>query len=106
MNDWILIQSLVVAVSAGTPIVLAGTGAILTQRSGVLNLGVEGMMLIGAVTGFWATTATSSPVAGLVVGMLAAAAFSLIHGVLAVSLRANQIVIGVALVILGSGLSS
>ena len=106
MNDWILIQSLVVAVSAGTPIVLAGTGAILTQRSGVLNLGVEGMMLIGAVTGFWATTSTSSPVAGLVVGMLAAAAFSLIHGVLAISLRANQIVTGVALVILGSGLSS
>ena len=106
MNDWVLIQSLVVAVSSGTPVVLAGTGAILTQRSGVLDLGVEGTMLIGAVTGFWVTTNTGSPFAGLVVAVLAAAAFSMIQGVLAVSLRANQVVVGVALVILGSGLSS
>lgn len=106
MNDWILIQSLVVAVSSGTPVVLAGTGAILTQRSGVLDLGVEGTMLIGAVTGFWVTTSTNSPALGLLVAVLAAAAFSMIQGVLAVSLRANQVVVGVALVILGSGLSS
>ena len=106
MNDWVLIQSLVVAVSTGTPVVLAGSGAILTQRSGVLDLGVEGTMLIGAVTGFWVTTSTDSPVAGLVVAVLAAAVFSMIQGVLAVSLRANQVVVGVALVILGSGLSS
>ncbi len=106
MNDWVLIQSLVVAVSTGTPVVLAGSGAILTQRSGVLDLGVEGTMLIGAVSGFWVTTSTGSPVAGLVVAVLAAAVFSMIQGVLAVSLRANQVVVGVALVILGSGLSS
>lgn len=106
MNDWVLIQSLVVAVSTGTPVVLAGSGAILTQRSGVLDLGVEGTMLIGAVTGFWVTTATDSPFAGLVVAVLAAAVFSMIQGVLAVSLRANQVVVGVALVIFGSGLSS
>ena len=106
MNDWVLIQSLVVAVSSGTPVVLAGTGAILTQRSGVLDLGVEGTMLIGAVTGFWVTTSTNSPFAGLVAAVLAAAAFSMIQGVLAISLRANQVVVGVALVILGSGLSS
>lgn len=106
MNDWVLIQSLVVAVSTGTPVVLAGSGAILTQRSGVLDLGVEGTMLIGAVSGFWVTTSTGSPFAGLVVAVLAAAVFSMIQGVLAVSLRANQVVVGVALVILGSGLSS
>ena len=106
MNDWVLIQSLVVAVSTGTPVVLAGSGAILTQRSGVLDLGVEGTMLIGAVSGFWVTTSTNSPILGLLVAVLAAAAFSMIQGVLAVSLRANQVVVGVALVILGSGLSS
>ena len=106
MNDWVLIQSLVVAVSTGTPVVLAGSGAILTQRSGVLDLGVEGTMLIGAVSGFWVTTSTNSPILGLLVAVLAAAAFSMVQGVLAVSLRANQVVVGVALVILGSGLSS
>ena len=106
MNNWILIQSLVVAVSAGTPLVLAGTGEVLTERSGVLNLGVEGMMLIGAVTGFWATSASSSPVVGLLVGAVSAAAFSTIHAVLAISMRVNQIVTGVGLVVLGTGISS
>ena len=105
MNDAILIQSIAVAIVAGTPLVLAGTGEILTQRSGILNLGVEGMMLMGAVTGFWATTEVGNPWVGLVVGMAAGSATGLIHGVLAVRLHANQIVTGIGLVIFGTGIS-
>ena len=105
MNDTILIQSIAVAIVAGTPLVLAGTGEILAQRSGVLNLGVEGMMLMGAVTGFWATTETASPWAGLTLAMAAGALTAMIHGVLAIGLRANQIVCGIGLVILGTGAS-
>jgi simple sugar transport system permease protein len=105
MNDSVLIQSTVVAITAGTPIVLAGTGEILTQRSGIMNLGVEGMMLIGAVTGFWATTATGSAWFGLAVAIVCGMAFALIHGALAIHLHANQIVSGIGLVILGTGLS-
>lgn len=105
MNDTVLIQSMVVAITAGTPLVLAGTGEILTQRSGIVNLGVEGMMLMGAVTGFWATTATGSAWLGIAVAMLAGMATALIHGVLTIHLYANQIVSGIGIVIFGSGLS-
>ena len=105
MNDTILIQSIAVAIVTGTPLVLAGTGEILTQRSGILNLGVEGMMLMGAVTGFWATTEVGNPWVGLVCGMAAGAATGLIHGVLAIRFHANQIVTGIGLVIFGTGVS-
>jgi simple sugar transport system permease protein len=105
VNDAILIQSMVVAITAGTPLVLAGTGELLSQRSGILNLGVEGVMLMGAVTGFWATTVTGNAWLGLAVAMLVGAATSLVHGALAVGLYANQIVTGIAVVILGTGLS-
>jgi len=106
MNDAILLQSIVVAIVAGTPIVLAGTGELLTQRSGIMNLGVEGMMLVGGVVGFFATTETGSPVAGLAAGILAGAMFSLVHAFLSVTMQANQIVTGIGMVILGTGLSS
>ncbi len=105
MNDSILIQSVAAAVVAGTPLVLAGTGEILTQRSGILNLGVEGMMLMGAVTGFWMTTEAGSPWAGLAVAMVAGSLTAMIHGVLAIRFHANQIVTGIGLVILGTGIS-
>jgi simple sugar transport system permease protein len=105
VNDTILIQSLVVAITAGTPLVLAGTGELLSQRSGVMNLGVEGMMLMGAVTGFWVTTVTGNAWVGLAAAALAGAATSLIHGVLAIQLYSNQIVSGIGIVILGTGLS-
>ncbi|GMQ94747.1 MAG: ABC transporter permease [Acidimicrobiia bacterium] len=105
MNDAIIIQAISIAIVAGTPLVLAGTGEVLTQRSGVLNLGVEGMMLMGAVSGFWATTATGNPWIGLVVGMIAGLLTALIHGFLAIRLNANQIVTGIGVVIFGAGLS-
>lgn len=105
MNDSVLIQSMVVAITAGTPVVLAGAGETLTQRSGIMNLGLEGMMLMGAVTGFWATTATGSAWVGLLVAIVCGMAMALLHGVLAIHLHANQIVSGIGLVILGTGLS-
>lgn len=106
MNDAILIQSIAVAIVTGTPIVLAGTGELLTQRSGIMNLGVEGMMLVGGVVGFFATTETGSPLAGLAAGIVAGALFSLIHAFLAIKMQANQIVTGIGMVILGTGLSA
>lgn len=105
MHEAILIQSIAAAIVAGTPLVLAGTGELLTQRSGILNLGVEGMMLMGAVSSFWATTETSNVWVGLLVGLVAGMLTSMIHAVLAIGFRANQIVTGIGLVILGSGLS-
>ena len=105
MNDTVLILSLVTAITTGTPLLYAALGETLAERSGVMNLGVEGMMLVGAVTGFWVTSDTGSLIAGMIVGGLAAAALAVIHAVLAISLGINQIISGLALVIIGMGLS-
>jgi simple sugar transport system permease protein len=101
------------AIAYGTPLLFAALGELLAERSGVLNLGVEGMMLVGAVSGFWAVQTVQGPswmslLAGVVVAAIAAAATSLIHAVLTISLRASQIVSGLALTIFAgaSGLSS
>ena len=94
------------AVNAGTPIMLASVGEVIAERSGVLNLGLEGMMMIGALSGFAASKALGNPWLGLAVAALATALFSLIHAILTVGLRANQIVSGLALAILGTGLAS
>ena len=93
------------AVTAGTPILFAALGEILAERVGVLNLGVEGMMLVGAVSGFLATVSTGSPWAGIVAALVAGALVALIHAVLSIGLRANQVVSGLALTIFGTGLS-
>ncbi len=106
MNDTVFILSIVAAIASGTTLVLVSVGEILTERSGVMNLGIEGMLLIGAVTGFWAASGTDNPWLGLFVAVLMGMVFSLIHAVLAVSFRVNQIVSGLGLFILGSGLSA
>lgn len=113
MNDSLLVVILASAVAYGTPLLYASLGELLAERSGVLNLGVEGMMLVGAVMGFWSvqTLGGSSEVAlllALVVAMIAGSAIALIHAFLVVTLRANQIVSGLALTIFGgaAGLSS
>ena len=93
------------AVIAGTPILLAALGELVTERAGILNLGVEGMMLIGAVCGFMATIITGNSWLGLLAAMLAGGAMGLIHAVLSVSLRADQTVSGLALSLFGAGLS-
>lgn len=106
MNDTVLVLSIASALVAGTPILLAALGEIVTERAGVMNLGVEGMMLVGAVAAFWCGVHTGSLTLSLVVGGLAGAALSLIHAVLAITLRVNQTVSGLSLVIVGSGLSA
>ena len=98
---------LVGTLGAATPLVLAGLGELITERSGVMNLGVEGMMLIGAIAGFATAVGNDGSVplgllAGVGAGVLAASAFA----VLALSLAANQAACGLALTIFGVGLSA
>lgn len=100
-----IISILAAAVTAGTPLLYAALGEIITERAGVLNLGVEGMMLAGAVTGFMITVSTGNPWLGALVAILAGGAIALIHAVLCVTLQANQVVSGLALTIFGTGLS-
>jgi simple sugar transport system permease protein len=92
--------------AAGTPLVLAGVGELVTERSGVLNLGVEGMMLVGAVAAFIVAATTGAPWLGVSAGMLAGAALSLVFAVLTLTLMANQVAAGLALSLFGVGLSA
>lgn len=94
------------AVTAGTPLLFATLGEIITEKVGQLNLGVEGMMLIGAVMGFSAALSTGNPVLGILTGMIAGACGALIFAFLTITLRANQIVSGLSLTIFGTGFSS
>ena len=108
MNNSVLVVVLASAVTYGTPLLYSALGELLAERSGVLNLGVEGMMLVGAVMGFWAVQRTGSLSAAIVVAAVAGASMALIHAFLVVTLRANQIVSGLALTIFAGsqGLSS
>lgn len=101
----LLVSILAAAITAGTPILYAALGELLTERAGVLNLGVEGMMLMGAVCGFMGAIATGNSWVGLAAAMLAGGAMAFLHAFLSVSLRANQVVSGLALTMFGTGLS-
>jgi simple sugar transport system permease protein len=101
-----LAQLIVLTLAAGTPLVYAALGELVTEKSGVLNLGVEGMMLVGAVASFIVAATTQSPWLGVAAGMAAGAALSLIFGVLTLSLMANQVASGLALSLFGVGLSA
>ncbi|MDI6915679.1 MAG: ABC transporter permease, partial [Desulfitobacteriaceae bacterium] len=100
-----LIPLLAAAITAGTPILFAALGELITERAGITNLGVEGIMLVGAVAGFMAAVATGSPWLGLLAAMLAGGGMAFIHAILTITLRANQVVSGLSLVIFGTGLS-
>jgi ABC-type uncharacterized transport system permease subunit len=108
VNNSILVVVLSSAVIYGTPLLYAALGELLAERSGVLNLGVEGMMLVGAVMGFWAVQRTGSLTLAILIAAVAGAAMASIHAFLVVTLRANQIVSGLALTIFAgaAGLSS
>lgn len=106
MTEALVVSILMTVIGAATPLLLAALGELVVEKSGVLNLGVEGMMLIGAVTGFAVTSATGAHAAGLVAAMLASVAASLIFGVLTITLASNQVATGLALTIFGVGLSS
>jgi simple sugar transport system permease protein len=113
VNNSILVVVAASGVLYGTPLLFAALGELLAERSGVLNLGVEGMMLIGAVMGFWAVQRIHGDshlvlTAAILVAALAGALTALIHAFLVVTLRANQIVSGLAITIFAgaAGLSS
>lgn len=106
MSDLSMIEAvLLTIITASTPLLLAAIGELVVERSGVLNLGVEGMMIVGAVMGFAATQATGSPYIGIVAAMISGIAMSLLFGFLTLNLMANQVATGLALTILGLGLS-
>ena len=92
-------------ITAATPLVIAALGELVTERAGVLNLGVEGMMIMGAVCAFAATQMTGSPYIGIVAGIVGGGLFSLLFGFLTLTLVANQVATGLALTILGLGIS-
>jgi simple sugar transport system permease protein len=91
---------------AATPLILAALGELVTEKSGVLNLGVEGMMLIGAVAGFILTVVTGNIYLGLLIALISGIAIALIHAVLTITIGANQVATGLALSIFASGLSA
>jgi ABC-type uncharacterized transport system permease subunit len=102
--DWVPL--LLSVISASTPLLLAATGELVTEKAGVLNLGVEGMMLAGAVVGFAASVATGSGLVGIGAGATAGALLALIFGVLTLTFLANQVATGLALTIFGVGFSA
>lgn len=104
MNE--LIAYLATAIVAGTPILFATLGAVITEKVGNSNLGIEGMMLMGAVVGFWAGLITSNPIVAVVAAMIAGAFGALIYAFLTITLRTNQVVTGLTLTIFGSGFSN
>ena len=92
-------------IATGTVLLFAAIGEIFAERSGVLNLGVEGMMLMGAVAGFSTTLSTGNPWIGLVAAMIVGGLLALLHAIVTISLRADQVVSGLALTFLGTGLA-
>ena len=115
-----LIPAIVTIVNVSTPILLAATGELVVEKSGVLNLGVEGMMLLGAIAGFavtvvladpdladaWPWLAPIAPWVGVLAGAAAGSLGALLFGLIVLGLGANQVATGLALVIFGSGVSS
>ena len=106
MTEDAIAKLLAATIAMGTPLLFAAFGEILAESSGVLNLGVEGMMLVGAIAGFMGVVTTGSPWVGVVAGMLAAGALAAVHAVLCVTLRVDQVTAGLALALFGGGLSS
>ena len=101
---WIFLSAL--TVHASMAVVFATLGEIITERSGVLNLGVEGMMLMGALTGFAAARSSGDVWVGVLAAGAVGAALALLHAFFCISMKVNQIVSGLALTLLGSGLSN
>ncbi|WP_316204791.1 ABC transporter permease [Bradyrhizobium sp. SZCCHNS3004] len=101
-----LVEAIILSVlAASTPLLIAATGELVTERSGVLNLGVEGLMIVGAACGFGGAWLSGSIVVGALCGILAGAALSLIFALMTLGLAVNQVATGLALTIFGIGLS-
>jgi len=105
MSPEFLLSLLAATVQSGTPILYATLGEILTERCGVLNLGVEGIMMVGALAGFLVSLSTGHPMLGFVAGGIFGAAAAAIHGGVCLGFQGNQVVSGLALTILGVSLA-
>ncbi len=103
-ESWV-ISTLARALAYGTPLLLGTLGEIYAERSGVLNLGIEGMMIVGAYAAFVVTYKTGQPWLGVLVAAVVGGVFSLIHAFASITLKANQVVSGLALTMLGLGLA-
>ena len=102
----LLLEAIILSViSASTPLLLAASGELVVERSGVLNLGIEGMMIVGAACGFAGAYMSGSTLVGALCGIVAGAAMAAVFGVLTLGLAVNQVAAGLALTILGIGLS-
>jgi hypothetical protein len=102
----LLLEAIILSViAASTPLLLAAAGELVVERSGVLNLGVEGMMIMGAACGFAGAYFTGSTLLGALLGIVAGAAMAAMFGALTLGLAVNQVATGLALTILGIGLS-
>ena len=101
-----LLPILLSTLIAGTPLVYAGLGELITERAGVLNMGVEGIMVTGAVVAFAVALTSGNLWLGVVAAMAAGALLSLLFAVLTISFRANQVAVGLAMTIFGTGLGS
>ncbi len=102
----VLIALFSAAVQSGTTLLYPTIGEIFAERSGILNLGVEGMMIMGAFFGFVVTYITRNPYIGFLAGVLAGGAAALIHAFVSITLRGNQVVSGLALTIFGLGFTN
>ena len=105
MVQVILLATLTAAVAQGTPLLITALGEIMTQRSGVLNLGLEGMMLIGAAASFIALVNTNSLILAVLIGALCSGLLALVHAFLSITCRVHQVICGLALNIFAGGLS-
>ena len=106
MNATVLVSMLATSVAAATPLLLAALGELVVERSGVLNLGIEGVMLVGALTAVAATLGSGSVMVGILCAVGAGMLLGLLFAFLTVTIRADQVVAGLAVVLFGDGLSS
>ncbi len=100
-----LIQLMIATVEMGTPLLLATLGGVISERAGVINLGMEGLMLVGALTAFVVMLHTNSALVAVCAAALAGGLVTMLHGLVCIMLRANQIASGLALTLFGTGLS-
>jgi len=106
MDIDLITNILYATIRTGTPLILVALGEMVCEKSGVLNLGQEGMMLMGAVVGFAAAVATGNLYFAVLISMVAGVAMSVLFGFLSISLVSNQVATGLALTIFGGGLSA
>ncbi len=106
MNAQAVVDILMIVVSAATPLLIAAVGEIVAERAGVLNLGLEGMMIVGASTGFAFAYTTNSTLVGVAAAAVCGAALSAVFAFLVIGLAANQVAAGLAITIVGRGLAN